>query len=268
MKQQMKEDSCSSPKGPFTSVYRRVSALLFILFALVLIPALAVAGAVSNRGAGPPASEGKVQVGSAEESRQVSRVVELLQDRYDKTTDISARFRQRTFAAGDEKGVEAEGRVWFKRPELMRWEYETPEKKLIVTSGKDVYLYEEEVNQVTVISRERFLNSEISRAFFCGKGRLREYFKIDSACSGPEEGLEEAKECWSLRLIPRKETPNLKELVLHIDRKSHLIRAVTLLDQLGGRTEIVFSQIKVNSSVPDSLFHFTIPAGAEVFRLD
>ena len=197
-------------------------------------------------------------------SSELDEVVRLLQERYDNTVDISANFRQKTFALGEEQAVEAEGRVWFKRPELMRWEYERPEKKLIVTSGTDVYLFEQEVNQVTVISRQRFLNSEISRAFFCGKGRLKEFFRIELAC---EDGDAEGR-CWTLRLVPKRQAPNLKELILRLDSRSHLIEEVTLFDQLGGRTVIQFSQIKVNQHVPDSLFRFTIPAGAEVFRLD
>ncbi len=196
---------------------------------------------------------------------QLMGVVERLQKRYDKTIDMVASFEQLTKGAGDSTGTRAWGHVWFKRPELMRWEYLGPEKKLIVTGDQDVYLYEQDVNQVTVIPRSQFLNSEITTAFFCGKGRLQDYFKISW---GRSPAGRQEQEPWVLKLLPRKATENLKELYIFVDPHSYLVKAVRLLDQLGGETEIRFSGIRINTSADDALFRFVIPMDAEVFRLD
>jgi outer membrane lipoprotein carrier protein len=82
-------------------------------------------------------------------------LVSLLQEKYETTTDITSKFEQETFAAGSSEGLKAEGKVYFKRPHQMRWEYSQPEPQLIVTSGKEVYVYEEEANQVMVLPRDK-----------------------------------------------------------------------------------------------------------------
>jgi len=194
------------------------------------------------------------------ESHHLERLVDILQKRYDQTGSIAAHFNQKTFAVGDTEGVSAQGQVYFKRPHLMRWEYEKPAKQLIVTSGDQVYIYEVEAKQVTVIPRRQFLSSEISRAFFFGKGDLRHDFNI----APPPPELDNPD--WSLCLIPKKRIPQLKKLLITLDPHSHLVSRIIIEDQMGGRTIIGFSDIRLNPRLSPSLFRFSIPKGVEVYR--
>jgi outer membrane lipoprotein carrier protein len=199
--------------------------------------------------------------GQANEKRtRLERLIDVLQKRYDQTRAISADFSQKTYAAGDPEGVAAEGRVYFKRPHLMRWEYEKPARQLIVTSGKDVYIYEIEARQVTVLPRKQFLSSEISRAFFFGKGDLRREFNVAPV---PENFKNPS---WSLCLLPKRQIPQLKRLFITLDPKSHLVTRVVIEDQMGGKTIIEFSNIRVNQDLPAGLFRFSIPKDVEVYR--
>jgi outer membrane lipoprotein carrier protein len=166
---------------------------------------------------------------------------------------------QKSYVSGDPGVVEASGTVYFKRPHLMRWEYERPDRQLIVTSGRRVYIYEMEANQVTVLPRDRFLSSEISRAFFLGRGDLRREFVIDRSCRFKDESQ------WTLCLRPKREIPQLKALSLTIDPESHLIKRVVVEDKMGGHTVIEFSDIQVDRDMPDALFRFKVPRDAEVF---
>ena len=205
---------------------------------------------------------GDVRYGPGEDDpdARIQRLLNILQKRYDQTMAISARFRQRTFAPGDPKGVTASGKVYFKRPHLMRWEYERPEKQLIVTSNRDVYIYEIEARQVTILPRKQFLSSEISRAFFFGKGDLRRDFSVEPAPAGARDPS------WTLSLKPKRQAPQLKRLLISLDPHSHLLKRVVIEDQMGGRTIIQFSDIRVNRDLPPSLFRFVVPEGVEVYR--
>ncbi len=196
----------------------------------------------------------------ASDKAHLSTLIDILQKRYDQTTAISARFRQQTYAPGDPKGVYAQGIVYFKRPHLMRWEYEKPAKQLIVTSGINVYIYEIEAKQVTIIPRDQFLSSEISKAFFFGRGDLRHDFKVVPA---PKD-FGDPK--WSLCLIPKRQVPQLKRLFVTLDSRSHLVSRIVIEDQMGGRTVIEFSDIRINPRLSPSLFRFSIPEGVEVYR--
>ena len=187
-------------------------------------------------------------------------LVSLLQKKYETTTDITSNFEQETFVAGSSEGLKAEGTVYFNRPHQMRWEYSQPEPQLIVTSGKEVYVYEEEANQVMVLPRDQLLSSEISKAFFLGKGDLKRFFIVEH----PVEGQPDAR--WVLKLTPRNPVPQVCTIWIVVDSDTHLVKEMWLEDQLGGRTHLVFSNVRVNKGLSDDLFRFVPPPCVEIYR--
>ena len=186
--------------------------------------------------------------------------VKRLQAAYEKTNNVSADFVQETIPAGANEGIEARGKVFFARPSKMRWEYEEPEEQLIVTSGKDVFVFEKEAGQVMVIPRKRFLSSEISQAFFFGKAKLDKYFRIESPRAKWLDGKAH------LRLEPLKENMQIKTMWIGLDPDSGLVRHVWMEDRLGTRTHIIFSNISINSRLSPRIFEFKCPKGVEIYR--
>jgi outer membrane lipoprotein carrier protein len=189
-------------------------------------------------------------------------LVSLLQKKYETTTDITSNFEQETFASGSSEGLKAKGKVYFSRPHQMRWEYSQPEPQLIVTSGEEVYVYEKEANQVMVVPRDQLLSTEISKAFFFGKGDLKRYFIVEH----PVEGQPDDR--WMLKLIPRNPVPQVCTIWIVVDSDTHLVREMWLEDQIGGRTHLVFSNVKVNKGLSNDLFRFVPPSGVEIYRTD
>jgi len=189
-------------------------------------------------------------------------LVSMLQKKYEATTDITSHFEQETFASGFSEGLKAGGKVYFKRPHQMRWEYRQPEPQLIVTSGKEVYVYEEEANQVMVLPRDQLLSTEISKAFFFGKGDLKHFFIVEH----PVKGQPDTK--WTLKLTPRNPVPQVSTIWIIVDSHTHLVKEMWLKDQLGSRTHLVFSDVKVNRDLSNALFRFVPPPGVEIYRTD
>ncbi len=187
-------------------------------------------------------------------------IVAGLEGRYRTIEDITAVFTQQTNSRSQGSTIKARGTVFFKRPEKMRWDYLTPESQLIVTSGDKVYVYEREAEQVMVISRKQFLNNSISRAFFCGEGKIDQIFRVEPLKTQGEEAPP------GLHLVPLDEEAGVESIDLIVDPRSFIIRQMWITDRLGNRTHLIFSNLKINSGLSDRLFRFTIPQGVQVYR--
>ena len=197
-----------------------------------------------------------------DQAGRVAELARMLQERYEKTNDIKADFIQETIPPGGHEKITADGVFYFKRPHLMRWEYRRPDPQLIVTSDSEVYMYEPEAKQVTVLTREQFLSSEVSRAFFFGKGDLNKYFLIGT---GGQNGLDPK---WSLKLTPLDDAGQVQTICVGLDQKTHLVKEMWLEDQTGGKIHLIFNKIEVNTAVKDSLFKFIPPKGVDIYRTD
>lgn len=205
---------------------------------------------------------GLSSIASNDKGQAVLKTVESIQHTYDSIRSLRADFMQMTFSAGSPEGIRASGRVWFMPPESMRWEYDLPEKQLIVTSGENVYIYEKEAAQVTILSREHFLSTDISKAFFFGKGDIKRLFKIRQGMSnGRPDPLK-------FVLIPKENNPQIKRIVVTAGRKLNVVRELWFEDHFGGRTRLLFSDIKLNGDINRDMFSFKIPEGVDVYRAD
>jgi outer membrane lipoprotein carrier protein len=216
-----------------------------------------------TRGPIPTLSKGELQSPAALGPRELAQ---LMQIAHKNMQDMAAYFYQETLAPGNPNPVRAEGHVYMKRPDSMRWDYVKPEPQVVVVNEKAVYVYEKEVNQVMVMNREQFLSAEITRAFFGGDGELTRYFYIDT----PGRGMAAP---WTLKLVPIPDKTaqaegmsRIKALWLTLNENTHLISSIRIEDQAGTKIHISFQDMRLNSKLPDDLFRFEIPAGAEVFR--
>jgi outer membrane lipoprotein carrier protein len=192
----------------------------------------------------------------------IAETINRLQNTYEAIHTLKADFMQITFASGSPEAVRATGRVWFQSPGMMRWEYNTPEPQLVVVKGENVYIYEKDAGQVTILSRSHFLSTDIATAFFLGKGDIKKTFKVSEGWNSGN--IDYTK----LVLVPRKNNPQIKLITITLDKKNNLIREMWFEDHFGGRTRLVFSDIKINMDIDKRIFEFKIPAGVEVYRVD
>src|SRR5688572_11951805 len=81
-----------------------------------------------------------------------TEVATALQAKYDKIRDFSADFVHSYEGGVLKRNVRERGVMQIKKPGKMRWEYQSPEKKLFVSDGRQMYLHEVGPNQVTVFA--------------------------------------------------------------------------------------------------------------------
>jgi outer membrane lipoprotein-sorting protein len=100
-------------------------------------------------------------------------------------------------------------------------------------------------------------------AFLAGEGDLSQDFNLlnFSGSVSPKE------DNFALELAPKEPNTALSKLVLIVDKKSYYVIQTDIFDGLGNVTRTRFIDIKTNVGLPDSLFQFSIPPGAEVLKM-
>ena len=179
--------------------------------------------------------------------------VESLNYFFNQINTFEARFRQKVL---DESMVEiddGQGRVWIQRPGLFRWDYEPPEAQEIVGDGENVWIYDIELEQITVRNQDQTLGKSPA-ILLAGTGELDENYKIEDIGT-------HGRYDW-VNLMPKNEDSGFKEI--RIGFEDRRLRLMELLDNLGQTTRILFVDLKENSLIPLTTFDFIPPQGMDI----
>jgi outer membrane lipoprotein carrier protein len=189
--------------------------------------------------------------------------VTRIQKFYEATNTLHARFEQElTSGLGVQR--KAAGDVWLKKPGRMRWEYQKPEKKLMVADGTSLWVYEPEDEQAFKQSLKTS-NLPSSVAFLFGTGKLSDEFTVTVEQPKPEEKVGAPGDL-VLKLVPLKPTAQYKYLVFVVDPKSYMVKETYVYDQQGGVNHMIFSNVETNLPVADGKFVFAPPEGTKIIR--
>jgi outer membrane lipoprotein carrier protein len=191
----------------------------------------------------------------AAEAASVQTVVKKLQTRYDSTRGFRADFTQAVESATLGQKVETHGKVFFKKPGRMRWEFVDPEQ-LLVSDGKFFWLYQPKDKQVIKTPFAQAFRSSSPASFLLGVGRITKDFT-------PSVQTQSAT-TYSLRLTPKKDPEAIGMLDLEVDAKTFDILQATITDPLGNTTRVRFANIDRKSPPDESLFRFAVPDGVDI----
>jgi outer membrane lipoprotein carrier protein len=189
----------------------------------------------------------------------LNTVIEKVQKRYDSATDFRARFTQTLTSVAMGRKTNSAGSVMFKKPGRMRWDYDKPEKATYVSDGGVLWLYEPDDQQAF---KQELKASQLpaALAFLTGKGKLASEFDITpaskSAYGMPGDYL--------LSLSHKAAEPQVKSILFVVDPKTFDVRESVITDGQGNLNDLTFAEIKTNTHLPESEFHFTPPAGVRV----
>ncbi|MCC5860750.1 MAG: outer membrane lipoprotein chaperone LolA [Gammaproteobacteria bacterium] len=201
----------------------------------------------------PGAGHGETAPG---DPQHLAVAAERLDALLEATDTLRARFEQRVYDGSGRVLDEARGEVEIARPGRFRWAYAAPYEQLLVTDGEQVWMYDVDLEQVSVSRVEQAIAG--SPAMLLGGGRLAEGFDIIDSWAG--EGLE-----W-VALVPRQLDSDFRRIALGHD--GTLIRRMELTDALGQRTLVVFADIESGIELPAERFVFIAPDGVDVIGPD
>ncbi|MBN2178029.1 MAG: outer membrane lipoprotein carrier protein LolA [Deltaproteobacteria bacterium] len=197
---------------------------------------------------------------SFSEPLDIDALIEKIQGIYEETGDLRAEFIHQVPLQVTGKTFTEEGTFYFKKPGRMCWDYEKPPLKKLVINPEKTWFYIPEDNRVYVQETDDVLISQIAIRFFSGIGNLRENFGI--TYSEPRCHDEDGN--YMITLKPKEYDEGIQELELLISGESFYVIGYNLKDMYGNLNRYIFKNIRVNNDLPESLFHFTPPAGAEI----
>ncbi|OJZ18822.1 MAG: outer membrane lipoprotein carrier protein LolA [Thiobacillus sp. 65-29] len=147
----------------------------------------------------------------------------------------------------------ASGKMAFSRPGKFRWDYTAPYEQVIVGDGTRLWLYDVDLEQVTVKPLAEVV-AGTPAALLAGDDAIEKYFVLKNA--GQSEGLE-----W-LEAVPKGRDTTFERIRMGF--RGEVLVQMQLFDHFGQRTTLVLSHLVRNPAIAASRFSFTPPKGVDI----
>jgi len=178
--------------------------------------------------------------------------IEKLNEFNTQVNSLSADFKQTLYDSEGEAVQQSSGKLLIHRPNRFRWDYIKPYPQLLLADGKRFWIYDSDLEQVTVKLISEVLGNAPSM-LLNGKRVLDEDFIIKDL--GKKEDM-----LW-VELFPRKSESDFKLVRLAFKKQ---LQIMEFEDSLGQLTRIEFDKLKTNIKIDSDQFVFHVPKGADV----
>jgi outer membrane lipoprotein carrier protein len=147
------------------------------------------------------------------------------------------------------------GTFVFARPGKFIWTYVKPYEQLLQADGEQLYIYDKDLNQVTVKKLGNALGSSPAAILF-GSNDLEKNFTLSEA--GSRNGLE-----W-LNAVPKAKDSTFEKISIGL--RNGTPEAMELHDAFGQTSVLLFKRFEKNPPLTAQQFKFEMPKGADVFQ--
>lgn len=179
--------------------------------------------------------------------------VQALDQQLSSTHIFQANFVQATQSAQFGNQITS-GEMTLERPGKFRWQITKPDKQTLISDGKTLWVYDEDLQQVMIQPVGQRLD-ETPALLLAGKVESIQQFFTVTQITSKEPGQ------W-YELKSRDQEGLVNKVILNFNNNT--IQEMQIYDNLGQRTDIKFSDIKTNIRLPANYFSFTPPKGIEV----
>ncbi len=169
---------------------------------------------------------------------------------------LTATFKQTINDNNGSMLQQAEGSLTVKRPRKFHWRTEQPYEHLVVTDGKDLWLYDIDLEQITQQSFTADLDKAPALLLSGEVDEISKQYQVDVVAL--------ADQSLQFTLIPNDADSLFKQLTIRFNNKQ--LQSMQLKDSFEQVTLIEFSDVQLNAPVADSLFDFIPPHGIDVIR--
>jgi outer membrane lipoprotein carrier protein len=169
------------------------------------------------------------------------------------TKTFRAKFEQKVTDADGIELQHGSGEVMLERPGKFRWDYDEPNGQLIVSDGQRLWVYDRDLEQVSVQRLNPDTGSTPAQ-LLSGASPLEREFSVRER--GREGGLD-----W-VESKPKRSDASFRRVELGFADGE--LRAMDLFDNLGQVTHLRFTQVDLNPVLDPALFRFKPPPGVDV----
>ena len=170
-------------------------------------------------------------------------------------TTLESTFKQVLLDEFDKPIQESSGIFQLRRPGKFRWDYTKPYIQLIVADGQKLWVYDADLEQVTVKNQKTALGNTPA-LLLTGGSPVEKDFSIESR--GSQEGVE-----W-FELKPLDKESSFTKIAIGF--RDNILHRMELTDSFGQTTRLMFDKIKINTTIPAKQFEFTPPKGVDVVK--
>lgn len=223
-----------------------------IAVAAIFLAATIFASSVASQSSSRPASD------------SAKSLAHLLQEHYRQPRTLKAVFLERYSEGQKDTKVES-GTAYFRRPGQMRWEYDSPEKKLFLVDGKMTWFYVPYDHTVTKSPVKESSDWRTPLALLTGKADLPRLCSQISVVSQP--GVPNGHAV--LRCLPKEpkgtvDQDSYTEVFLEVNTTTGELARIDIHQPGAIDLEYRFGDWQTDIPLGGDLFHFTVPPGTAI----
>ena len=170
--------------------------------------------------------------------------------------NLTADFKQTVLDDNKQVVQQSSGNLAIQRPGKFAWIYTTPYEQQIIADGEELWVYDVELDQVTVKPMKTGLASA-PIMILMRKNEISTEFEISE--------VGQRKFLYWIELKPK--TRDIDYTNVFIGLENGAVKAMELRDNFGQSTQIVFENLRLNVVHNPATFKFVPPEGVDVFGL-
>jgi outer membrane lipoprotein carrier protein len=178
---------------------------------------------------------------------------DLVADYFAGLDTFQSQFIQTVIDSDGQQVQRSVGTVWIQKPGRFRWDYQTPYRQLIVADGKQLWTYDEDLEQATVKAVDEALSSTPAML-------LSGFRPLSDVMTWRQSGTENGERWFSLD--PKQPDSAVEKVRIGFENDQLSIIEVT--DSFGNHTRIQFSQTKRNQAIDQGLFKLELPPDTDI----
>ncbi len=163
---------------------------------------------------------------------------------------MSCTFTQTKYLSMLSDKMVSQGKMDYKQPNKLRWEYTTPYKYTFILNGAKVY--------VAGSSRKDVIDTN-SNKIFKEIARIMMNTVTGQALASPADFTTDVADggtLWQVTLVPRKKDMKkmFARIVLSFDKKTLMVTEINIHENNRDRTDIKLKNVKTNTAINENLF--------------
>lgn len=184
----------------------------------------------------------------------VDKILTSVENHYNRTETLELYFTEHYTGQG--RNTNEKGELFLRKPGKMRWQYSEPAGELYISDGKYLYSYHPSENRAEKMPMKEMDDMRGPLAFLLGRLHFQDDFREFHGM--PDRGSQDV----FITAIPKSDKLPYSEVKFLVS-PDFVIHWLTVKGQDGSTLEFTFAGEKRNPPIPEAMFKFSPPPGAE-----